>query len=168
MAIELIKTVLFWLNSFPPESGISSTYIPRTILTGTNVDINNYPKILFCTCVKSHEDRVKTNTTQERLCGSICLPHTGNLQGTYQFIFLNNGERIKRWKWNKLLVLDSFLKRVKELSKTKSDTGGLPLLDIHRYEITNNTKYDEVYIEKVHGSNTDGNISVHLCQSSFP
>ena len=56
------------------------------------------------------------------------------------------------------------MKRVKELSKTKSDTGGLPLLDIHRYEITNNTKYDEVYIDKVHGSNTDGNITTGVEQ----
>jgi hypothetical protein len=36
--IELVNFVTLWMNDFPPSSGVSNTFIPRTIMTGTTLD----------------------------------------------------------------------------------------------------------------------------------
>ena len=38
MTIELAKHVVMFLNSFPPNSGLSKTYSPSTIITGKDLD----------------------------------------------------------------------------------------------------------------------------------
>jgi hypothetical protein len=38
MLIELAKAMVFWLNAFPPEDGVSDTMSPRTIMTGLQID----------------------------------------------------------------------------------------------------------------------------------
>ena len=40
MIIELGKYVVIMINAFPPKSGLSCTYIPRTIMTGNQLDFN--------------------------------------------------------------------------------------------------------------------------------
>jgi len=40
MVVEMAKSAVFWLNSFPRNSGISDTINPRTIITGQTVDYN--------------------------------------------------------------------------------------------------------------------------------
>jgi hypothetical protein len=34
MLIELVKAMVFWLNTFPANDGVSDTISPRTIMTG--------------------------------------------------------------------------------------------------------------------------------------
>ena len=41
MVIELAKYIVLWVNAFPPKGGISKTYSPRTIMTGTMLDYKN-------------------------------------------------------------------------------------------------------------------------------
>ena len=38
MTLELAKHVVMFLNDFPPKSGLLTTYIPRTIVTGKSLD----------------------------------------------------------------------------------------------------------------------------------
>ena len=47
MTIELSKHVVMFLDAFPPKSGMSKTYIPRTIMTGKALDWNKIFKLHF-------------------------------------------------------------------------------------------------------------------------
>ena len=47
MAIELAKNVVMFLNAYPPKSGLSKTYSPRTIMTGNALDWKNSRKLHF-------------------------------------------------------------------------------------------------------------------------
>jgi hypothetical protein len=55
IVVELVAYCVFWLNSFPHQSGVSDTLSPRTILTGMNVDYLNHCRLEFGTYVHTHE-----------------------------------------------------------------------------------------------------------------
>ena len=69
MTIELAKHVVMFLNAFPPNSGLSKTYIPRTIMTGKAPGWKKICKIHFGAYAQAHEDRNFTNTLEERKQG---------------------------------------------------------------------------------------------------
>jgi hypothetical protein len=96
MIIQLIHFVVLWLNAFPPSSGVSNTYSPRTIMTGTTLDYNKHCRLPFGAYVETHEDNDTTNTMVERTRGAICLGPTANFQGSYRFFCLNTGRRVTR------------------------------------------------------------------------
>jgi hypothetical protein len=54
--IELIYYVAFWFNAFPSKSGVSTTYSPQIIITGTNLDLKKYCKLPFGAYVEAHEE----------------------------------------------------------------------------------------------------------------
>ena len=87
------------LNSFPPKSGISNTYSPRTIMVGKALYWNKIFKFDFREYVHLHEDRNVTNTLEKRTQGAICIGPTGNLQGNYNFFLLRSGNNITRGKF---------------------------------------------------------------------
>ena len=91
MKIELAKHVVMLLNNLPPYSGLSKTYSPRTIITGKDLDWNKSCKLHFGAYAQVHEDRIMTNTLEERTQGEICLGPTGYLQGTYNLFSLSSG-----------------------------------------------------------------------------
>ena len=93
MTIELAKHVVIFLNAFPPKSGQSKTYSPRTIITGKSIDWKKICKLHFGAYTQVHEDINVTNMIEERKKGTICLGPTGNLQGTYNFFSLCYGEK---------------------------------------------------------------------------
>jgi hypothetical protein len=47
MIIELVNYVEMWLNAFSPESGVSKTLFPITIMTGTTIDFENIVNCLL-------------------------------------------------------------------------------------------------------------------------
>ena len=59
MVIELDKYVVFWVNVFPPKSGISKTYSPRTIMTGTTLDYKKHFRLEFGAYADTHDDKEK-------------------------------------------------------------------------------------------------------------
>ena len=65
MVIELVKHVVMLLNAFPPKSGLSITYIPRTIMTGKMLDWKNKCTLPFGDYSQMHEERNITNTLRE-------------------------------------------------------------------------------------------------------
>ena len=85
MTIDLAKHVVMFLNAFPPKSGLSKTYSPRTIMTGKALDCKKRSMLHFGAYAQVHEDRNVTNMLEERTQGEICLGPTVNLQGTYNF-----------------------------------------------------------------------------------
>jgi hypothetical protein len=96
MIIELIHFVVLWSNAFPPSSGVSNTYSPRTIMTGTTLDYNKHCRLPFGAYVETHEGNDTTNTMVERTRGAICLGPTANFQGSYKFFCLDTGRRVTR------------------------------------------------------------------------
>jgi uncharacterized membrane protein (DUF106 family) len=64
--IEMMQYVVLWLNGFPPLSGISQAFIPRTIMTGTMLGFKKHCKIPCGAYVEAHEDYDRTNTMTER------------------------------------------------------------------------------------------------------
>ena len=49
MKIELAKHVVMFLNAFPPKSGMSKTYSPRTIMTVKSLYWKKMYKLHFWT-----------------------------------------------------------------------------------------------------------------------
>jgi hypothetical protein len=45
--IEMLANVVVWINAFPPASGVSKTFSPGTIMTGTALDLNKHCQIPF-------------------------------------------------------------------------------------------------------------------------
>ena len=88
MKIELSKHVVTLLHSLPPKSGLSTTYTPRTIITGKELDWKKSRKLQFGAYAQVYEDRNNTNTLEERTQGAICLDTTGNLQWAYKFFLI--------------------------------------------------------------------------------
>jgi hypothetical protein len=66
MIVELINFVVLWLNDFPPSSGISQTYSPRTIMTGTTLDYKTHCRLPFGAYVETHEENKPSNTLKEK------------------------------------------------------------------------------------------------------
>jgi hypothetical protein len=86
MIIELIHFILLWPNAFPPSSGVSNTYSPRTIVTGAALDYNKHCRLPCGAYVETHEENEPTNTMAERTRGAICIGPTANFQGSYIFL----------------------------------------------------------------------------------
>jgi hypothetical protein len=78
--VKLVNFVVLWFNVFPPSSGVSDTYSPRTIMTGTAIYYKNISSCLSA-YVETHEEHTQRNTMAERTRGAICLGPTANFKG---------------------------------------------------------------------------------------
>jgi hypothetical protein len=144
MIIEMMAHVVLWLNAFPPASGVSKTFSPRTIMTGTALDFQKHCQIPFGAYAEVHEDRDKTNTMEERTQPAICLGPTANFQGSYKFLSLRTGKRITRKQFKELPMPDSIITRVEAMAArekqdktiTFCDRSGVPITD--DYDSTSN------------------------------
>jgi hypothetical protein len=129
MIIELIHFVVLWLNAFPPLSRVSSTYSPRTIVTGTTSDYNKHYRLRFGAYVETHEDNEATNTMVERTRGAICLGPTANFQGSYIFLCLDTGRRVTRKQFREIPMPASIVKRVTAFALRDKQAGELVFTD---------------------------------------
>jgi hypothetical protein len=69
-------------------------------------------KLPFGAYCEVHTDPVITNTTEPRTRWGICLIPTGNLQGSYKFVLLSTGKKIKRRKFTEMPITESVIKQV--------------------------------------------------------
>jgi hypothetical protein len=114
--VELINFVVLWFNAFPPARGISQTYSPRTIMTGTILDYNKHCRLLFGAYVETHEENKHSNTLKERTRAAICFRPTANFQGSYKFLCLRTGRRITRKQFQELPMPTSVITAVEALA----------------------------------------------------
>ena len=119
MTIELAKNVVMFLNTIPPKSGLSETYIPHTIMTGKALDWKKSCKLHFRDYAQVHEDRYVVNKLEERTQGAICLGPTGNLQSTYNFFSLRSGKKITRGQLTEVPTPTIVMKRVAAMALDK-------------------------------------------------
>ena len=99
MIVELIQKVIMWFNAFPVVSGVSVTYSPRSIMTGTALDFTKHCRIEFGAYVDTHESPHPTNTMDTRKMPCLNLGPTGNLQGTHKFLNICTGHTVNIQKW---------------------------------------------------------------------
>ena len=69
------------------------------------------------------------NSTKSRTEPAICLGPTGNLQGSYWFLNLHTGRRIKRRKFTPLAVPTRVIDRVHELSEADDRNPAIDFFD---------------------------------------
>jgi Reverse transcriptase (RNA-dependent DNA polymerase) len=100
MLVELVKAMVFWLNAFPANDGVSDTISPRTIMTGKRLNYTKHCQLGFGTYVQTHEEH--DNGMGSRTTGAIALRPTGNSQGGYFFMSLTTGKRLARGHWTVL------------------------------------------------------------------
>jgi hypothetical protein len=54
MIIEMLANVLLWINALPPSIGVSKTFSPWTMMTGTALDFNKHFQIPFGAYTEVH------------------------------------------------------------------------------------------------------------------
>jgi hypothetical protein len=161
MIIKMMAHVVLWLNAFPPTSGVSTMYSPRTIMTGTALDFTKHYQIPFGTYAEVHEDMDKTNTMDKRTQPAICIVPTVNFQGSYNFLSLRTGKWITRKQFTELPMPESVVKRVEAMALrekqnktiTFSDRSGNIINDV-------SDNPDDGAVEVAAGVNDDNNNEV--------
>ena len=71
---------------FPHKDGVSHRLIPRTIVTGLEVDFKTYCRVPFVAYCNVHDEPKISNTETSRTTPAIALIPTGNVQGGYFFM----------------------------------------------------------------------------------
>jgi hypothetical protein len=94
MIIDMVYWGTFWLNSFPPNDGVSKTISPRAIMAGLQIDYAQHCKLEFGSYVQTHKDHDNSMATWGT--GAIALRPTSNKQGGYYFMSLTTGQQINR------------------------------------------------------------------------
>jgi hypothetical protein len=116
MVQEIVAGAVFWLNVFPPKSGVSTTFGPRAIVLGTQIDYKRHWMMECGQYVEPHEPH--NNSMNERTCPAIFLQTNGNEQGGAFFMSLRTGQRLNRQGWTVLPMPDSVIATVHALAKT--------------------------------------------------
>ena len=101
-----------FLNAFPPNSGMSKTHIPLTIITVKALDWKRICKLNFRAYANVHKCRNVTNTLEERTQVEIFLGPTGNLQRTYNLFSLRSGKKTTCRKFTEVPTPTIDMKRV--------------------------------------------------------
>jgi hypothetical protein len=94
LVIEMASQSVFWIHAFPKTDGVSSHMSPREIMTGQKLDYARHCKFEFGEYVQTHEQH--DNSMTPRTIGALALRPTGNAQGTWYFLSLSTGRRLKR------------------------------------------------------------------------
>jgi hypothetical protein len=92
-----------------------------------------------------------TNDSNPRTMPAIALEPTGNAQGTYKFLSLTTGQKIKRREWTEYpAVPDSVIKRVEQLAAQDGRYGNLSFAnrngDLFAWNDEVDAEYDQMLI----------------------
>ena len=90
---------------------------PSTIILGTCKPDYEEIKILnFGDYVQAHQPYSITNDNKARTVDTIALHLSGNLQGSWYFMFLASGERLYRYQWHVLPISTEIINRVHDIA----------------------------------------------------
>ena len=133
MVIRLVGNGVFWLNAFPHADGVSDTMLPRTLITGKQINYNKHVRIEFGSYVQTHETH--TNDMRSRTVGAICLGPSGNEQGGHYFMSLATGRRLHRDRWTALPMPSDAIDRVNALGRRNKMPKTLTFTDRFGFEL---------------------------------
>jgi hypothetical protein len=143
MLIELIYHVVLWLNAFPAKSGVSEKLSPCKIVYRHKLDFAKHCKLPFGTYCKVHNDPTSTNTMATCSTPAIVLSPTGNLQGTYKFLSLATGKKVKQCAFTPYPMPDSVIKKVEAYGKSTALLGIFDFADRNGILFEWNEEVDE-------------------------
>ena len=97
---QMARFVVMWLNAFPCKNGISNTFSPRTIITGTTMSYRLHARLPFGAYAEIHDNPDPSNLTNvARTSPALCCGPTGDHRGTYIFYNLATGKLNNRHQW---------------------------------------------------------------------
>ena len=81
---QMARFVIMWLNAFPCRNGVSNTFSPRTIITGTTMSYRLHARLPFGAHAEIHDNPDPSNLTSvARTSPALCCGPTGDHRGTY-------------------------------------------------------------------------------------
>jgi len=123
LIVEIVYAQIFWLNSFPSDSGLSRTQSPRVLMTGTGIDYNLHCRLECGSYVQTHEEH--GNNMAPRTIGALALRPTGNVQGGFYFYNLATGCIISRRRWTSLPMPVEIINVVHEWAEKDKASKGI-------------------------------------------
>ena len=114
--VNLIKFVIFWINSIPQVNSIIPNVCSRAILTGQFPDYNKHCSLSFGEYVHVHNPKTITNTMAARTSPAIALGPTSNIQGGHRFYCLESKRIMTRRQWVKLPLPDTVITQINDIS----------------------------------------------------
>eukprot|EP00980_Cylindrotheca_fusiformis_P017791 scaffold5611_cov107-Cylindrotheca_fusiformis.AAC.1 len=109
------------MNLLPHPDGISQDFSPRTLVTGRRVDFDVDLRVPIGSYCEVHDHPAITNTETERTTTAIALTATGNLSGSYYFLSLQTGRRIKRSRWTEKPITEEVIQHVHTLANAEAN-----------------------------------------------
>jgi hypothetical protein len=141
MIIEMVYSSNFWLNSFPPDDGVSNVLSPRAIVAGMELNYAKYCQLKFGTYVQTHKQH--DNSMATSTAGAIALRPTGNNQSGYYFYSLTTGQCINRNQWTSLPMPNNVIDSVCNLARQACANIGLLFTDCHGHPLINDHDDDD-------------------------
>lgn len=89
------------------------------------MDFLKHCRFPFGKYIQAYDNPVPMNTMQDQSTDSISLEPTGNAQGGYKFLSLENGKLITRTQWTDVPESDDIIRHVKELSHRNKQDGSI-------------------------------------------
>ena len=143
MLIGLVYHAMLWLNAFPTKSGVSETLSPRKIVNLHKLDFAKHFKSPFEMYCEVHDEPTPTNTMATRSTPAIVLGPTGNVQGTYKFLSLATGKKVKQPAFTPHPMPDSVIKKVQVYGKSTALPGIFDFADRNGILFKWNEEVDE-------------------------
>ena len=113
----MIAYVVLWLNVFPAKNGISREYCPCEIISGHRLDYKKHCQLDFGKYCKVHDEPTPLNGMKSRTYPCITLGTMGNLQGTYKFMDVNMGKKLKKRRWTAMPMPESVIRSVERIAE---------------------------------------------------
>ena len=108
--IKLVYFIALWRNTIPAwETGILAIYSLREMITGMKMNFKKQCRLDFGKYDEVHNEPTPTNSMKSRTRLCVDLGPTGNLQGTYKFMDINTGMKLKKRSWACIPMPDSVI-----------------------------------------------------------
>ena len=124
MIYMLVECIIYWLNSFPSQNGVSSSISPAGIVTGRQLPDFNNKHIPFGAYAWVFTKT--TNTMKARRVPAIALCPSNEWGGHY-FMSLYTGKKLHSYDWVETPIDDEVIARVEELAEAE----GQPIVSDH-------------------------------------
>ena len=102
---------------------ISAIYSPREIITGMKMDYKRDCRLEFGEYVEVHDKPTPTNGMKSCTGPCVALGPTGNIQGTYKFMDIKTGIKLKKRLWICIPMSDSVTGKItrRELARAEQE-----------------------------------------------
>ena len=127
LVIEMTKTAVFWLNTFPVMGGASQDLSPHTILMGQQVDYKCHCYFQFREYAQTHQEH--NNSMNPRTVGALALCPVGNGQGSFYFLSIATGKILNRLHDMALPMPDDVIDKIHSMARQQKNNTGLVFAD---------------------------------------